>query len=194
MVTTRSQTSDKNRNLCFGRLDSPIGELLIVCHDATVCAIEFGAEPDRLMSYIGRRFPGLELMEAVDPCGVTSRLRDYFAGAVHAIDDLPVDCGGTPFQARVWNALRQIPAGTVVSYGELARRIGHPTAVRAVGLANGSNPIPVIVPCHRVIGSNGTLTGYGGGLDRKRWLLEHEGVQLGLPFGNETASRHAGAS
>ena len=101
-------------------------------------------------------------------------IKAYFEGQLNAIDSLPVECVGTPFQKRVWHALREIPCGRTVSYSELARRIGRPAAVRAVGLANGANPISVIVPCHRVIGVNGTLTGYGGGLERKRWLLSHE--------------------
>jgi methylated-DNA-[protein]-cysteine S-methyltransferase len=98
----------------------------------------------------------------------------YFAGELAALNELPVRTAGTPFQREVWRALREIPHGTTVSYGKLAEQIGRPKAVRAVGLANGSNPIGVVVPCHRVIGSNGSLTGYGGGIERKRWLLEHE--------------------
>ena len=99
---------------------------------------------------------------------------NYFAGELAAIDSLPVQTSGTLFQREVWSALRKIPCGTTISYGKLAGQIGQPAAVRAVGLANGSNPVGVIVPCHRVIGSNGSLTGYGGGIERKRWLLEHE--------------------
>ena len=106
--------------------------------------------------------------------GLTDAIGRYFAGELHAIDSLAVRTAGTPFQREVWRALREIPCGTTVSYAQLAERIGRPTAVRAVGLANGSNPVGVIVPCHRVIGSDGSLTGYGGGIKRKRWLLEHE--------------------
>jgi methylated-DNA-[protein]-cysteine S-methyltransferase len=105
-----------------------------------------------------------------------AQLADYFAGR-RTTFDLPIDrdaVGGTPFQQRVWRELENIPYGTIISYGELAKRLGNPGAVRAVGLANGHNPISIIVPCHRVIGANGTLTGYGGGLERKRWLLDHE--------------------
>lgn len=90
------------------------------------------------------------------------------------IESLPVRTGGTPFQRKVWRALREITCGTTVSYAKIAERIGQPAAVRAVGLANGSNPVGIVVPCHRVIGSNGSLTGYGGGMERKRWLLTHE--------------------
>src|SRR5690606_33432318 len=110
-----------------------------------------------------------------------ARLRAYLAGDLLAIDTVPVRMAGTPFQQRVWDALRRIPAGTTVSYGELASRIGAPTASRAVGMANGANPIPLVVPCHRVIGANGKLTGFGGGMERKRWLLAHEAVNAPPP-------------
>jgi methylated-DNA-[protein]-cysteine S-methyltransferase len=103
-------------------------------------------------------------------------LSAYFAGHVESIDTLAIATGGTTFQRRVWSALRAIPAGRTVSYQALAAAIGHPRAVRAVGAANGANPIGIVVPCHRVVGTDGSLTGYGGGLDRKRWLLSHEGV------------------
>jgi len=103
-------------------------------------------------------------------------MRAYFKCDIAAIDGLPVETAGTPFQRSVWRALRRIRRGTTISYAELARWIGKPRAVRAAGLANGQNPISIVVPCHRVIGSNGTLTGYGGGLPRKKWLLEHEGA------------------
>ena len=114
------------------------------------------------------------ITRAPDPGGLTTALLAYFAGDLTAIDDLPVALDGTDFQRTVWRALREIPCGETWSYLDLARRIGNPAAVRAVGLANGANPIGVVIPCHRVIGSNGTLTGYGGGLERKRWLLAHE--------------------
>ena len=128
---------------------------------------------------------GFRVEAAHDPNGLTSAIGAYFAGDLAAIDNLPVCTAGTSFQREVWNALRTISCGTTVSYGQIAERIGRPTAVRAVGLANGSNPICVVVPCHRVIGANGSLTGYGGGIERKRWLLEHEGKaqeQLALAY------------
>jgi methylated-DNA-[protein]-cysteine S-methyltransferase len=105
---------------------------------------------------------------------VVERLQAFFSGDISAIAGIPVETGGTTFQRDVWAALRQIPAGETWSYGQLARHIGRPAAVRAVGAANGANPIGVVVPCHRVIGANGSLTGYGGGIDRKEWLLNHE--------------------
>jgi len=111
------------------------------------------------------------------PAAVTEQLTQYFSGK-RSTFDLELAPRGTAFQLAVWNALREIPYGDTISYAELARRIGKPSAVRAVGAANGANPIPVIIPCHRVIGSNGTLTGYGGGIERKQWLLAHEGRRL----------------
>ena len=107
---------------------------------------------------------------------IIKALRDYIAGALEALDAVPVETGGTEFQRRVWRELRRVRAGTTLTYGELARRIGRPEAVRAVGLANSANPVSVVVPCHRIVGSDGGLTGYAGGLARKRWLLAHEGV------------------
>jgi len=121
-----------------------------------------------------RRHGDAVLVVRRDPFGHRTALERYFDGEITAIDALPVALSGTPFQQKVWSALRTIAAGATLSYGALAARIGAPAAVRAVGLANGRNPIGVVVPCHRVIGSDGSLTGYGGGLPRKRWLLEHE--------------------
>ncbi|HEX9165343.1 MAG TPA: methylated-DNA--[protein]-cysteine S-methyltransferase [Gemmatimonadales bacterium] len=109
------------------------------------------------------------------------QLQEYFEGTRRAFD-LPLQPEGTPFQVMVWDALREIPYGTTISYQELARRIGAEKAVRAVGAANGANPIPIIIPCHRVIGADGSLTGYGGGIERKRWLLDHEAGQRPLPL------------
>jgi methylated-DNA-[protein]-cysteine S-methyltransferase len=113
-----------------------------------------------------------------DPSAARRAVERYFAGDLTAIERLPFETGGTNFQREVWGALRRIPVGHTVSYGALAAQIGRRSAVRAVGLAIGANPIGIVVPCHRVIGANGSLTGYGGGLSRKRWLLEHEGVRL----------------
>ncbi|WP_109489405.1 methylated-DNA--[protein]-cysteine S-methyltransferase [Occallatibacter savannae] len=117
---------------------------------------------------------GFNLERARNPHALSDAISRYFAGDLAAIDTIPVATGGTSFQRKVWQELRNIPCGATTSYGELARRIEHPSAVRAVGSANGDNPVAVVVPCHRVIGANGSLTGYGGGLDRKRWLLDHE--------------------
>jgi methylated-DNA-[protein]-cysteine S-methyltransferase len=109
-----------------------------------------------------------------DPCGFSSQVRSYFAGDYHCLDTIPVSTGGTPFQQQVWFALRTIPPGKTITYGELAAKLGKPTAYRAVGGTNALNPIAIVLPCHRVVGANASLTGYAGGLERKQWLLEHE--------------------
>lgn len=161
-------------------LDSPVGRLAIVADESgALCTLAFVERLDR-----PEHSPANGARPVANPFGLTDRLRAYFAGELDAIDSLPVVFTGTEFQNRVWAALREIPCGETWSYGELARRIGKPSAVRAVGLANGANPIAIVVPCHRVIGSNGTLTGYGGGLERKRWLLAHESKALSFDFGS----------
>jgi methylated-DNA-[protein]-cysteine S-methyltransferase len=172
-------------SLLLDRLSTPIGDLHIVAdREGNLRATFWADEEEDLRRVLERHYRGMqvELERAGDPHSLTSRLAAYFAGELHAIDSLPVETAGTAFQREVWRALREIPCGTTLSYGELARRIGRPAAVRAVGLANGSNPIGVVVPCHRVIGSNGSLTGYGGGIERKRWLLDHERPQGQLGF------------
>ena len=163
--------------LVLDRLATPIGGMLIVADREGNLRATFWTEHDEdVRRFLARRHPEMqiELEPAVDPHGLTHAVDAYFTGDLHAIDELPVETAGTAFQRDVWRALRAIPCGTTISYGELARRIGRPDAVRAVGSANGSNPIGVVVPCHRVIGANGSLTGYGGGIERKRWLLDHE--------------------
>lgn len=156
---------------------SPVGPLAIAGRAGCVCAVWFGDEADarRLVS---RWYPDEPFIDRPDPAGAVAALRSYFAGDLSALDALPIELHGTRFQQRVWQQLRAVRAGTTASYRDVARAIGAPSAVRAVGAANGANPIPIIVPCHRIIGSNGSLTGYGGGLDRKRWLLAHEGLRL----------------
>jgi methylated-DNA-[protein]-cysteine S-methyltransferase len=164
-------------NLSIDRIDTPIGELLLVADEAgklrAIDWTDFEARMLRLLRlHYGKN--GFKLDSAHNPHGLSGRMACYFAGDINAVDDIPTQTAGTPFQRSVWSELRRIPSGTAVSYGKLAERIARPRAVRAVGLANGANPIGIVVPCHRVIGSDGSLTGYGGGLERKRWLLEHE--------------------
>ena len=141
-------------------------------------ALDFADFEARMMRLLGRHSPGFSLTDGRAPETVRRAVEAYFAGDVRALDGVAVKTGGTDFQRSVWAALRAIPAGETRSYGQLAAAIGSPKAVRAAGLANGQNPVAVIVPCHRVIGANGTLTGYAGGLERKRWLLRHEGVAV----------------
>ncbi len=130
----------------------------------------------RMQKLLERHYGGgsVELREPQRQSAAAHALLAYFEGDLNAVDELPTETNGTAFQRSVWSALRKIRAGHTVSYGALAAQIGNPKAVRAVGLANGANPIAIVVPCHRVIGANASLTGYGGGLDRKRWLLAHE--------------------
>ena len=161
------------------RLQTPIGQLILVADEqGRLVATDWTDYEPRLVTHLRARAGGdaIALETKRNPGGLTDALRAYFDGELAAIDGLPVETHGTPFQRAVWAELRKIRCGTTISYGELARRISRPSAVRAVGLANGANPVGVVVPCHRVIGGNGTLTGYGGGLERKRWLLEHEGA------------------
>ena len=171
-------------------LATPIGELIYVCdREGALRMIDWSdhnPRGERLLNiHYGKG--GYMLTRQRDPFGLTMRLANYFNGEIHAIDGIPTATAGTPFQCEVWRALREIPAAQTISYGELARRIGRPRAVRAVGSANGSNPVGVVVPCHRVIGANGSLTGYGGGLHRKEWLLAHERAHI--PHSDAKASQ-----
>jgi methylated-DNA-[protein]-cysteine S-methyltransferase len=164
-------------SLLIDRIATPIGELAIVADEAgRLRAVEWSDHDAGMQRGLRLHYgkQGFSLHPAANPGGFSTALRAYFAGDLAAIDAIPVATGGTEFQRAVWRALRKIRCGETVSYAALARRIGRASAVRAVGLANGSNPISVVVPCHRVIGSDGSLTGYGGGIERKRWLLAHE--------------------
>ena len=164
-------------------LATPIGQLIYICDSegasegqGALRMVDWSDHEARALRLLDIHYGkgGYALTPKRDPFGLTTRLAAYFAGDIHAIDDIPTATAGTVFQREVWRALRDIPAAETISYGQLAQRIGRPRAVRAVGLANGSNPVGVVVPCHRVIGANGSLTGYGGGLHRKEWLLAHE--------------------
>jgi methylated-DNA-[protein]-cysteine S-methyltransferase len=163
------------------RLATPIGELIVIADgDGALRTIDW-TDHEKRMKLLLDRYYGKDrytLTPKRDPGGLTSAMRRYFKGEIGVLQELAVATSGTAFQTSVWKALRRIKDGTTISYAELASRIGKPRAVRAAGLANGQNPISIVVPCHRVIGSNGSLTGYGGGLHRKQWLLAHEGVML----------------
>lgn len=159
--------------LLVDHLKTPLGRLAIVADErGRLHAIGFTDGHARMEEQLARGVA----KTAKDPGGLTRALGAYFDGELDAIAGLPVAFEGTEFQCSVWRALTRIPCGETRSYGDVARQIGNAKAVRAVGLANGSNPVGIVVPCHRVIGANGTLTGYGGGIERKRWLLRHEGV------------------
>ncbi len=161
--------------LTLDRVPTPVGEvLLVVDAEGRVRALDFVDYEDRMRRLLARHYGPVPLVEGSAPEGIRTAVQAYFSGDIRALDALPVATGGTDFQRQVWAALRSIPPGETRSYAQLAAAVGRPRAVRAVGLANGQNPIGVIVPCHRVIGASGKLTGYAGGLDRKRWLLDHE--------------------
>ncbi len=163
--------------LRIDRLDTPIGELLIVTdRENNLRGVDWADHENRMHRLLRLHYGevGYKFEPPRNPNALTFALSKYFAGELAAIDSLPVHTGGTPFQRDVWRALRTIPCGTTISYTQLAEEIGRPKAIRAVGLANSSNPVGVVVPCHRVIGANGSLTGYSGGIERKSWLLEHE--------------------
>ena len=165
--------------LTLDRVATPVGGVLLVTDaEGAVRALDFADYEPRMMRLLGRHSPGFALIAGRAPETVRRAVEAYFSGEVKALDGLSVKTGGTTFQRSVWAALRAIPAGETRSYGQLAAAIGSPKAVRAACLANGQNPVAVIVPCHRVIGANGTLTGYAGGLERKRWLLRHEGAAV----------------
>lgn len=179
----------KKQQLLIDRIDTAIGEMILVAdRGGNLRAIDWADHETRMNRLLQRHYgrDGFILEPAKNPNGLSDTLRRYFAGDVAAIDAIPVATAGTAFQREVWKALRDIPAGTTCSYGELAERIGRPRAVRAVGLANGSNPVGIVVPCHRVIGANGSLTGYGGGMERKRWLLDHESAPAKLAVNHES--------
>jgi methylated-DNA-[protein]-cysteine S-methyltransferase len=163
-------------------LATPVGSMLVVAdEDANLRALDWEDYEDRMLRLFRQQYSGktVRLLRGQVAASIRSALGAYLGGDIAAIDRVPVKTGGTEFQRRVWAALRDIPAGETISYGTLAARIGRPEAVRAVGHANGANPAGIVVPCHRVVGASGSLTGYGGGLERKRWLLAHESSRLG---------------
>jgi methylated-DNA-[protein]-cysteine S-methyltransferase len=166
-------------NFTYDTINSPTGEMMIVTDsDAALRALEWTDLQERMTRLFGRQYKGkaIKLTPGGAPAMTRQALADYFDGNLNALDDLVTVAGGTDFQRSVWSALRTIPVGETRSYLDIAKAIGNPKAVRAIGLANGANPIGIVVPCHRVIGTNGSMTGYGGGIARKQWLLKHEGA------------------
>jgi O-6-methylguanine DNA methyltransferase len=158
------------------RYRSPIGPIECLFDEDSLVALDFEATSPRTLALLTRNLGTLEIDAAPDRLGLTDTLDRYFAGELRALDALTVRRYGTTFQQKIWAALRKLPAGKTTSYQALAKNLGMPEAQRAVGAANGANPISLVVPCHRVIGSDGSLVNYGGGIDRKRWLLKHEGA------------------
>lgn len=176
----RADTSPET--LLVERIRTPIGAMLLVADEAGhLCAADFHDYEQRMLRLLRQQyatFGGRALRKGSISGAIRERIDAYFNGDLNAIKHITVKTGGTDFQRRVWAALRDVAAGATETYGALAQRIGLPAAVRAVGAANGANPVSIIVPCHRLIGADGSLTGYGGGIDRKRWLLTHEGASF----------------
>ncbi len=170
-------TEKPPERLRVDRISTPIGVALLVTDlEGRLRALDWEDFAARMRRLLRQHYGSPPIEEGRAPGAVRNALADYFADDIHALSSIECRTGGTPFQRAVWAALRAIPPGETTSYGMLASRIGSPKAVRAVGMANGANPIGLVVPCHRVIGSDRSLTGYGGGLHRKRWLLTHEGA------------------
>ena len=181
MLDRRTKPANKTMPQAFGldRLETPIGIALLVSDaDGVLRALDWEDYAPRMKELLRLHYGAVTLNEARAPESMRAALTSYFKGDLASLATIPWRVAGTPFQQKVWTALPRIPAGTTLSYGALAAQLDSPNAMRAVGHANGSNPISVVVPCHRLIGANGSLVKYGGGLERKRWLLRHEGVEV----------------
>jgi len=171
---------------------TPTGTMLLLTDEEEHArALDWEDHADRVQQLLRQQYGAVRLEAKAGVSRIRRAIEAYFSGVLAAIADLPVITAGTAFQREVWAALRGIPLGETTTYGHLAHQLGRPKAMRAVGMANGSNPVSIIVPCHRVIGANASLTGYGGGLERKRWLLRHEGA---LPGERRNLSRYTGLS
>ncbi|MCP3370322.1 methylated-DNA--[protein]-cysteine S-methyltransferase [Bradyrhizobium cajani] len=176
MATRPTKTPER-----FGldRLATPIGiALLVTDAEGALRALDWDDYEHRMRELLRLHYGAVDLGERSAPAAMKAALSNYFEGDLAQLSSIAWRIAGTPFQQKVWTALARIPAGTTMSYGALAAKIGTPKAIRAVGHANGSNPISVVLPCHRLIGADGSLVKYGGGLERKRWLLRHEGVEV----------------
>lgn len=178
--------------LSLDRMPSPVGEILLVFEGDVLRALDFHDYAPRMQRLLRLHYGDVILKPEAAPAAIRAPLDRYFAGDLKAIDSMPTATAGTAFQRAVWAALRRIAPGETLGYGKLAALIGRPAASRAVGAANGANPIAIVVPCHRVIGASAALTGYGGGLPRKAWLLAHEkpatSLQAALPGLDATLS------
>ncbi|SPP99395.1 Methylated-DNA--protein-cysteine methyltransferase [Bradyrhizobium vignae] len=177
-VAMAARPTKTSASFGLDRLTTPIGIALLVTDAAGVLrALDWEDYEHRMRGLLRLHYGAVDLSDHAAPAGMRTALSGYFEGELGQLSKIAWRTAGTPFQQKVWTALAQIPAGTTLSYGALAAKIGTPKAIRAVGHANGSNPISVVLPCHRLIGADGSLVKYGGGLARKRWLLRHEGVE-----------------
>jgi|SRR5579871_2951401 len=169
----------KGETFFVDRLPTPIGPALVVTDaDGSLRAFDWEDHAARIRELLRLQYGAVELKDLRGPKAIRSALSSYFKGDLAALKTIAWRIAGTPFQQKVWTALPKIRAGTTMTYGALAAKLGSPNAMRAVGHANGSNPISVVIPCHRLIAANGSLVKYGSGLERKRWLLRHEGVEV----------------
>ena len=164
----------------YDEFESPIGRILFASGAGGICALDFAEYEKRMDALLTRRFGSYSFKRSSDPLNLKARLRSYFDGDLQAFETESVNSKGSAFQEQVWKALRTIPAGATWTYGQLAAKLSRPSAARAVGHANSLNPVGIIVPCHLVIGASSALTGYAGGLERKQWLLRHEGALLAI--------------
>ncbi len=164
----------------YDEFESPIGRILFASNAGGICALDFAEYEKRMDALLTRRFGNYSFQRNSDPLNLKARLRRYFDGDLQAFEAESVNSKGSAFQEQVWKALRTIPAGATWTYGQVASKLSRPSAARAVGHANSLNPVGIIVPCHRVIGASSALTGYAGGLERKQWLLQHEGALLAI--------------
>ena len=179
MSMSANMSTKPTETFGLDRLETPIGTALLVTDsDGVLRALDWVDYEARMRELIRLQYGAVTLRDARSPRDLRTALTQYFKGDLDRLDTIKWRVAGTPFQHKVWTALPRIPAGKTMSYGALAAKLGMPQAMRAVGHANGSNPISVVVPCHRLIGANGSLIKYGGGLERKRWLLQHEGVEV----------------
>jgi methylated-DNA-[protein]-cysteine S-methyltransferase len=174
--------ASKPKSLMLDRIDTPVGETLLLTDETgALRALDFSDYEGRMHTLMRRHYGAMTFQIGRAPDRVRNAVERYFSGEMGAFQGLIWKTNGTLFQRRVWTSLCAIRPGETQSYKELAARVGSPRAMRAVGLANGANPVAIVVPCHRVIGANGRLTGYGGGLPRKAWLLAHEGATVPFP-------------
>jgi methylated-DNA-[protein]-cysteine S-methyltransferase len=168
-------TATQPDHITVSTFQTPIGTALIASdEDGVLRAFNWTDYEDAMRAWLARRYPQARMSQGAAPAALAEAFCAYFAGQADALSTVAWRAAGTPFQLQIWNLLCAIPAGETISYGELARRAGRPTASRAAGAANGRNPLALVVPCHRVIGAGGALTGYAGGMQRKAWLLDHE--------------------
>ncbi len=170
-------------DLLVSRLDTPLGPLTLASTPNGLAGLAFDDRVDGLWCFLEGRFGTIDTRPHPDRDPAAADIRTYFDGTIAALDNIRTDAGGSEFQQKVWSALRRIPGGGTTSYGALARSIGQPTGFRAVATANATNPVAIVIPCHRVIHADGSISGYGGGVERKRWLLRHEADNLPFALG-----------